>query len=43
MRSFGVDERLIKLWYNAHELTIVNDFKTGIKSRLMYQRKSGVQ
>nr|AQM55308.1 hypothetical protein 1 [Cordoba virus] len=41
MRYFGVEEYYIKLWYNAHILSVVYDKDTKIKAVVSYQRKSG--
>lgn len=41
MRMMGVDEELIELWRNAHELTTLLDRSNGVKCKVIYQRKSG--
>lgn len=41
MEMFGVDDRLIMYWRNAHRSTVLMDKRTGLKADVPYQRKSG--
>ncbi|UHK03236.1 MAG: polyprotein [Hangzhou merodon fulcratus virga-like virus 1] len=41
MRALGIPEYICRLWITAHTVTTLTDRKAGIKSRVIYQRKSG--
>lgn len=41
MRSFGVPDYLLELWYEAHHNSILVDRDNGLRVKLVYQRKSG--
>nr|QWC36482.1 ORF1 [Bemisia tabaci nege-like virus 1] len=41
MRLFGVEDRFVELWRNAHECTRLRCRQTGMKTNIDFQRKSG--
>jgi len=41
MRFFGVEEEYINLWYTSHVFSKLTDFSSGLKTTVVYQRKSG--